>query len=223
MWSSMFRRGHAWHSRQDEQLLRMVEQYGPSWTLLSFKFPRRSPRAVRNRYLQLTGAFLARNAPYDSDADSATVKRLTDGWDRTSVGDWLHIPLDTIDRGPLQQLRERVPRTRLTAERRQGQPLSPPEREAVHFAVLTDQMADEFRIPHRLDEDCRRHVIERLAFLQPAVDPRTGQPDNELDARRRQLWAAYQRLSDAEVTVWDCAQASLLSDPLPNMVHSTKD
>jgi hypothetical protein len=199
---TVLRRGHAWLASQDQRLLRMVEERGPSWTLLSFGFPGRSPIDVRRRYLQLTGAFEARD-PILQPVTEADRMRVRHGWDRTSRGDWLRIPMDEIAPAPVKILARSVPAVKSSVRRSKRRPYSELEQDIIVLSALTDTVDDaEWRF--RRSEDARRYLAERFAFLHPSTD-QSGNVDSELEAARQRVWRDMLPLKADEYVELDCA------------------
>lgn len=176
---------HQWNRQADRQLLSMVNEYGPTWTLLSFKFPRRSPIQVRRRYLQLTNAFC--HARTKNPLPPAVLSRLRAGWDRTDAGDWIYIPMDKIDPSPYAQLAERVPRYRWAFQKRQNNWADEEEWHAVLFGALEYQGDWEkvvSKLKRRTSVQAKNYFEGKLSFLIRA-------PDEKIDQIRQQLFAKY--------------------------------
>ena len=168
-----------WSKPADETLLKLVDKYGPSWTMLSFKIPNRSPVEVRRRYLLLSGSF-------DNQAEDVKM-RLRAGWDRTSQGDWLRIPMDTIASNPHSQLVGDVPRYRRAYLKRARNWQDAEEQRAVLFGAI--EYAGDWEktvkgLKRRTAVQCKNFVEERLAFTVPSPDPR-------IEEVRQRLFSKY--------------------------------
>lgn len=175
-----------WTKDADDHLLRLVDKWGPSWTLLSFKFPSRTPVEVRRRYLHLTGAFQSPDTKNSVPSDIEA--RLRAGWDRTAEGDWIRVPLDSIEPSPYAQLAKDVRRYRRAYLKKERNWQDVEEQRAVFFGALECRGKWErvvSGLKRRTAVQCKNFVEERLAAITvPAPDP-------QIEKIRRRLFSAY--------------------------------
>ena len=190
---------HKWTEANDKQIMEMFEEFGPSWTLISFKFPNRTPVEVRRRFLKLTKAFEPRN-PLFEKVTKEDEKMLRAGWDKTSAGDWIRIPLDTIGPSPYALLTEAVPRYKNSRAKKIRNWEDIEEKMAVWFGAI--QFQGDFekvasKLKRRTAVQCENYVSERLSFLIPCEE------DEEIEAIRKKLAAGY-ILDDSQIVEHQC-------------------
>jgi len=99
-----------WTSREDAEVKKQYDRWGPAWTAIAIKIPSRSPVEVRRRYLRLSGTLASLSKAEEklvNDEDWEPVnKRL------------MRIPMETIVRGPFARLAAAVPLVRFRSQRR---------------------------------------------------------------------------------------------------------
>ena len=190
---------HKWTEASDKQLMEMFEEFGPSWTLISFKFPNRTPMEVRRRFLKLTNAFEPRN-PLFEKVSKGDETMLRAGWDKTSAGDWIRIPMDNIIQSPYALLTQSVPRYKNSKAKRSRNWEDIEEKMAVWFGAI--QFQGDFekvssKLKRRSAVQCQNYISERLSFLIPCEE------DGEIEAIRKKLAEGY-ILDDSQIVEHQC-------------------
>lgn len=190
---------HRWTEVNDKQLLEMFEEYGPSWTLISFKLPNRTPVEVRRRFLKLTNAFEPKNPLFEKPSKE-DAEMLRAGWDKTSLGDWIRIPLDTIGPSPFAFLTQAVPRYKNNKSKKSRNWKDIEEKMAVWFGAI--QFQGDFekvasKLKRRTAVQCENYIYERLSTLVPCEE------NKEIEEIRKKLSEGY-ILEDSQIIEHQC-------------------
>jgi hypothetical protein len=190
---------HKWTEANDKQLLEMFEEYGPSWTLISFKFPNRTPVEVRRRFLKLTDAFEPKNPLFEKPSNE-DAEMLRSGWDKTCAGDWIKIPLDTIGPSPYSHLTQAVPKYKNNKSQKFRNWQDIEEKMAVWFGAI--QFQGDFekvasKLKRRTAVQCQNFVYDKLSFLIPCKE------NEEIEAIRKKLTEGY-ILEDSQIIEHQC-------------------
>lgn len=105
-----------WLAEEDGNLIKLHEEYGPAWSVIATKCAGRTAVECRRRYLTLKDVIKS------DDTLDKEIKRehskIRDGWEFTSEGDCIKVPIDELGYTPYHTLAAKVPKLKHRWERK---------------------------------------------------------------------------------------------------------